>query len=273
MPRTRGLFGRHSAQPISRPGAAAGDENIAQYHHVLATFRHSLLFYYFGNSDLVSHMMWRCMDPSHPAYNAEFDAPYADVIPELYKRLDGVVGWTLEHMPPNTLLVVMSDHGFTSWRRAFNLNTWLQQQGYLVVRDAATAAADGAPGGDAGALANIDWQRTRAYGLGLNGCTSPGGRERWGIVRRPIATLLGDRDPARGHHRSGDRAAGREPRVCWRDPIRPRPARGRSNIIVGYAKGTRCSDKSALGLVRPVFADNVWRVGATHGPHRGARHP
>jgi hypothetical protein len=142
----------------------AGDENIAQYHHVLATFRHGLLFYYFGNSDLVSHMMWRCMDPSHPAYNAEFDAPYADVIPELYERLDGVVGWTLEHMPANTLLVVMSDHGFTSWRRAFNLNTWLQQQGYLVVRDAATGQPGSESAGDAGALANIDWQRTRAYG-------------------------------------------------------------------------------------------------------------
>src|SRR5678815_1855166 len=123
------------------------------------------------------------MDPSHPAYDAEFDAPYADVIPQLYQRMDEVVGWTLEHMPAQTLLVVMSDHGFTSWARAFNLNTWLQQQGYLVERDAVPASQAEPGGSGAGALANIDWQRTRAYGLGLNGLyINQSGRERWGIV-------------------------------------------------------------------------------------------
>ena len=32
---------------------------------------------------------------------------------------------------PDDLLVVMSDHGFASWRRAFNLNSWLRDNGYL----------------------------------------------------------------------------------------------------------------------------------------------
>jgi predicted AlkP superfamily phosphohydrolase/phosphomutase len=48
----------------------AGDEVKAQFHHVLNGFRDGLLFYYFGNVDQVSHMMWRARDPGHPAYDA-----------------------------------------------------------------------------------------------------------------------------------------------------------------------------------------------------------
>ena len=56
----------------------------------------------------------------------------------------------------------MSDHGFTSWRRSFHLNGWLRDHGYLTVLD---------PGlqDDPGLFQNVDWSRTRAYGLGLNG--------------------------------------------------------------------------------------------------------
>ena len=48
----------------------AGEENLRQYRYVLDQFTGGLLFYYFGNVDQVSHMMWRARDPGHPAYNA-----------------------------------------------------------------------------------------------------------------------------------------------------------------------------------------------------------
>jgi predicted AlkP superfamily phosphohydrolase/phosphomutase len=104
----------------------AGEEVIRQYEYVLDQFKSGLLFYYFGNSDLMSHMLWRTMDPDHPAYNPETDYQYRDVIPSLCASFDEVVGYTLERMGPETLLVVMSDHGFASWRRAFSLNGWLR---------------------------------------------------------------------------------------------------------------------------------------------------
>src|SRR5439155_110265 len=89
-----------------------------------------LLFYYFGNGDLVSHMMWRAMDPGHPAYKLE-DAQFADTVKKIYEQFDGIVGKTLPRIAEGATLVVMSDHGFTSWRRAFHLNTWLKNEGYL----------------------------------------------------------------------------------------------------------------------------------------------
>jgi predicted AlkP superfamily phosphohydrolase/phosphomutase len=82
----------------------AGEENIKQYEHILGEYDDGLLFHYFGNTDLVGHIIWRSMDPDHPAYDPEVDASYADVMPDLYRRMDEVVGHTLDTMPEGTLL-------------------------------------------------------------------------------------------------------------------------------------------------------------------------
>jgi predicted AlkP superfamily phosphohydrolase/phosphomutase len=149
----------------------------------------------------------------------------------------------------------MSDHGFTSWRRAFHLNAWLREQGYLVVRDPYLRD-------DPGMFLNVDWARTRAYGLGLNGLyINLRGRERPGIVSSAARDLL---------------LAEIETRLLETiDPATGRPAvtrvyrsdqyyrdRGHLDIgpdlIVGYAKGTRCSNESALGEVgREILTDNT----------------
>jgi predicted AlkP superfamily phosphohydrolase/phosphomutase len=176
-------------------------ENHAQYRHVLDGFENGLLFYYFGHVDQVSHMMWRPMDPDHPAYDPEDDPAFAHVIEDLYAGLDAIVGETLAHLGRDDLLVVMSDHGFTSWRRTFHLNSWLRDHGYLAVLDPYRRD-------DPGYFPNVDWTRTRAYALGLNGLyVNLGGREVNGTVGRAdrealvadiAARLLATIDPATG---------------------------------------------------------------------------
>src|SRR6185369_773814 len=120
---------------------------------VLNDFRDGVLFYYFGELDQVSHMLWRARDPGHPAYDPDRDAPYAGVIDDLYVAYDDLIAETLRRTGADTSVLVLSDHGFTSWRRTFNLNTWLYQQGYLALRNPAI-------GHDPGLLQNIDWSRT-----------------------------------------------------------------------------------------------------------------
>lgn len=233
----------------------AGDENRRQYRYVLDGFSDGLLFYYFGNVDQVSHMMWRPRDPGHPAYNAEVDARHARVVEELYQGLDAIISDTLERLGPDDLLVVMSDHGFTSWRRAFHLNSWLRDQGYLAVRDPSRLD-------DAGFFTAVDWSRTRAYALGLNGLyinlkgrekdgvVEPGARE--ALVSEIAERLLGTRDPATGHP-AITKVYRREQvyAMAGNEDVAP-------DLVVGYAKGTRGSDESALGgLSREVIVDNT----------------
>src|SRR5262245_40694220 len=82
-------------------------------------------------TDRISHMMWRLIDPKHPMYDAALAAKHGDAIEKVYRRADSLVGRLLEKMPEGTTFMVMSDHGFHSFRRGVNLNTWLVQNGYM----------------------------------------------------------------------------------------------------------------------------------------------
>ena len=244
-----------SASEFLAQARIAGDENIRQYRYELSRFDDGFLFYYFGNVDQVSHMMWRPMDPAHPAYNAATDAPFRSVVEDLYVGLDRIVGETMNRLSANDLLLVMSDHGFASWRRAFNLNSWLRDNGYLVVRE-------GLPPTSTGFFSNVDWSRTRAYALGLNGLyINMKGRESHGAVdaadRDRLVTEIGTKLTATIDPQTGTKAI---TRVFRRETVYT--LRGFEDIapdmIVGYAKGTRSSDESALGgLAREVFENNT----------------
>jgi predicted AlkP superfamily phosphohydrolase/phosphomutase len=227
-------------------------ENLRQFDYVLPRATDGLLFYYFGHVDQVSHMMWRAMDPAHPAYT-EADAKYRRVVEELYVEMDGVVGRTAAALGPDDLLVVMSDHGFAPWRRAVNLNSWLRDAGYLAVTSARAAMAP--------ALGGVDWTRTRAYAVGLNGLyINTQGREGKGIVPAETRQTLAE-EIASQLQTVIDTATG-EPAVT-RAFVREQAYAGRAHldlspdVVVGYARGTRVSSDSALGIVSPdVFSDN-----------------
>ena len=256
---TEGIFSR---EEFLAQAHITGREIIEQYDHVLSRFERGLLFYYFGNLDQISHMMWRPMDPDHPAYDETADEPFRSVVEDIYAELDGVVGRTLDAMPEGTTLIVMSDHGFTSWRRSFHLNSWLRDQGYLVVRDPYLKK-------DPGLFMNVDWTRTRAYGLGLNGLyINLRGRERSGIVSASArellmeeieAKLLATIDPTTGQP-AVTRVYRRDDYYRDRGFLDIGP-----DLLVGYAKGTRGSNESALGEVGPdVLTDNTEEWSGDH---------
>jgi predicted AlkP superfamily phosphohydrolase/phosphomutase len=244
--------GVFTAAEFEAQARIAGDEVIRQYAYVLDGFHDGLLFYYFGNGDLVSHMMWRAMDPGHPAYKPE-DAQFADTVKKIYEQFDHIVGETLPRVEAGATLVVMSDHGFTSWRRAFHLNTWLKNEGYLTVRDPNLKD-------DPGFYANVDWSRTRAYGLGVNGLyINVAGREKDGVVdpgqREALAREIGEKLLQAVDPKTGQRAV---TKVLRREEYRDRGhLEIGPDLIVGYAKGTRGSDESALGKLMPeAITDN-----------------
>ena len=233
----------------------AGEEVRLQYRLVLDRFTGGLLFYYFGNVDQVSHMMFRARDPEHPAYDPAVDAKYAGVIDTLYAGLDRIVGETLDRLGAGDTLMVLSDHGFAPWRRTFHLNTWLKEAGYLTQAAAAPAA-------DTGFFARVDWTRTRAYGVGLNGLylnlrgrevsgtVAPDDRER--IISEIAAKLLATIDPATGRP-AVTRVYRREDVYTDAGYFDRAP-----DLVIGYARGTRASDESALGGIGPeVLVDNT----------------
>ena len=249
---SEGVFTR--AEFIAQ-AALAGAEVERQYYPLLEAFDDGLLFYYFGNLDQVSHMMYQHLEGADIGTASQADPEFADVIPELYQAADRIVGETLDHLDPGDLLIVMSDHGFAPWRRSFNLNSWLRDEGYLVLKDPNLAT-------DPGQFLNVDWGQTRAYGLGFNGLyINQQGRERDGNVPAQQAGALlaeiADRlknviDPATGLKAVTRTYIARE---YFRDKqhldIGP-------DLIVGYARGMRNHSDSAIGTLNSeIFSDNL----------------
>ncbi len=229
-------------------------EQLRIFDRELGKFNSGLFFYYFSSTDQNAHMFWRAMDEHHPAYTAELGAKFSSVIEEIYVKMDEALGKAMARADSNTTLLVVSDHGFASYNRSFNLNTWLLQKGYLVLKANATSA------GSEEMLANVDWSRTRAYGLGLNGLyLNLRGRERDGIVApgQDADTLLSEISNGLLELRDGvnpvmtrvDRAVS----AYSGDQVSGAP-----DLILGYNRGYRAGWSTVLGGInKEVLEDNL----------------
>jgi predicted AlkP superfamily phosphohydrolase/phosphomutase len=224
-------------------------------------------FFYNSDIDLQCHMLWRLGDPRdpsephHPAWDEEAARKHGGDIERYYERVDGVLGHVRERLPKDTLLIVMSDHGHQPFSRMFHLNAWLRDEGYLVLED-------GKKTGYIAAADDVDWSRTRAYGIGFNSLyLNRDGREGQGIVSADQADelmeeisrrLVALRDP-----KNGAQVVLRVDRA--RDVYSGERVAEGPDMIVGYNVPYRGSDASTLGEVtEKVLEDNKSRWSGTH---------
>jgi predicted AlkP superfamily phosphohydrolase/phosphomutase len=143
-----------------------------------------VLVHYFEFTDRVQHMMFRFFDPKHPLYTAEGAAKWGGSILEAYQEMDRIVGETMKKRPEAAIMVV-SDHGFASFRRGMNYNTWLVKNGFMTLNGQDAKRMNLEDLFDQGDFfVNVDWSKTRAYALGLGQIyINEAGREKKGIVR------------------------------------------------------------------------------------------
>jgi predicted AlkP superfamily phosphohydrolase/phosphomutase len=228
-----------------------------------------LLFCLFDTPDRIQHMFWRFREPDHPANRSTEAAGatgtlvMARVIEDHYRRCDEIVGEVMARVGDNTLLIVLSDHGFNSFQRGVHLNGWLYDHGFLKLRD---GVSRGDEAGDL--LRNVDWTRTSAYALGLGSMyLNVRGRERDGVVAPEDAARVGAEikrgltgfvDPDRG------KVAIRG--VVSRDDVYSGPYAAESpDLVVNFSPGYRVSWQTALGGVpEGLCEDNLKKWSGDH---------
>jgi len=209
----------------------------------------------FDHSDRIQHLFWVTRGPDHPAYEAAFAEQYAHVLPDMYRDMDRLLGKAVAALGPDDGLMVMSDHGFGSFRRSVQVNTWLVQNGYMVLKG-------GKEGSDT-LFRDVDWVKTRAFSLGFASVyVNVKDREKNGIIARPeeydaLVTELAGKleqltDPATGQRpiQAVYRAA-----EIYRGPQAERGP----DLILGFAEGYRASWQMAIGgaPAGDIFADNT----------------
>ena len=228
-------------------------EREAQCVTALDRLRAGTLVCVFDATDRIQHMFWRDFDPSHPAGHDREGSPHRHAVRELYEHNDALLGRIVKRLQPDDVLMVISDHGFSSFRRSVNLNVWLRDEGYLSLKPGAS--------GEQEWLRDIDWSRTRAYCAGLTGLyLNLDGRESHGVVKAGaeavalkaelVERLSGLRDVDTGE--VGIREAF-DTASLYQGPFRDKAP----DILIGFNAGYRTSGSCARGVVAgPVFQDN-----------------
>lgn len=226
------------------------DESLRMMDYALERFEDGVLFFYFSSTDLQAHIFWWDSDERHPVRKADEAKKYMAAIESLYERMDQALGRCRSRLGEDVTYVVMSDHGFSNFKRCVGLCTWLRDEGYLAA--------------DRSVLADADWGKTRAYGLGLNGLyVNLKGREKLGIVDPKdrdalldeiTEKLLALKDPSTGQkvirrvYRAEETYQGPE-------------AAAAPDLIVGYERGYRASWNTCLGDLDAAVIfdnDNAW---------------
>ena len=222
-----------------------------------------LFFAVLSTPDRVQHMFFSDIDPLHPGHDPKAIATRGHVIRESYQAVDRLVGEVVSRLNPEDILMVVSDHGFAPFRTAVNLNRWLLEQGYLVLR------SDARPEGrslerdleQSGAFRDVDWSKTRAYHMGLGRIwVNMRGREPSGIVSSAeVPSLTAEiREKLlalRHENRAVIASVALADELYGKDRV---AASESSDLIVGFERGYRVSWNACLGGVdEPLFAPNL----------------
>ncbi len=242
---------------------AIHEERRTQFFHALKRQPDGVVSCVFDATDRIQHMFFRYLDPDHPANAGKDIEKHKDVIPDLYRTADMLVGETRDKLKKGDVLLVISDHGFKTFQRSVNLNTWFRENGYLFLKtDPGQGSLPAIAAGERFEVADIDWPRTRAYTNGLAGFfLNLKGRETDGCVDPSEAAALKKEliDALRGLPDT-ERGATEAITELWDcDDIYHGPYKSNSpDVIVGYKPGYRADWDAAVGAVGPrVISDNT----------------
>lgn len=209
----------------------------------------------FDTTDRISHMFYRYLDPDHPANEGKDVEKYKDTIRDVYMRMDDFLVEIREKVgnDPDTVLMVISDHGFCNFTRCANLNSWLRDEGYLHLKEGSTSKDW---------FQNVDWSKTKAFTLGLTGIfINRKGREAQGIVEEgpemdALCAEIKQKLEALEDPKNGNSVVSE---AFLTKKIHDGPyADMAPEILVGYERGYRHSWDCATGCVsEEVFTDNT----------------
>ncbi|MBD3415470.1 MAG: hypothetical protein GF421_13715 [Candidatus Aminicenantes bacterium] len=238
------------------------EERLKMFDYELNRFDSGVLFYYFSSTDQRQHMFWRHIDASSPLYDEKLASHYKDTIFNIYQTADMVLDQTLKKADKDTIVMAISDHGFTPFRRQFHINTWLKENGYHRLINERNQGEDSL-------FMNTDWGHTKAYALGLNGLyinqknresqgiVSPGA-EKDNLVYEIAGKLEKFRDPQTGE------------KVVLKAFVADKVYSGNQttyspDIILGFNRGYRISWASPLGRIpKKILEDNQDKWSGDH---------
>ena len=249
-------------KPFVKQASEVLREKTAMLDFELSRFEKGLLFCYFESSDIIQHMFWRYTDTKHPLYEENEPKEYKEMIQSWYEKMDDVLGRVLDGTSGDDILIVLSDHGFNTFRRTVHVNTWLRNNGYLELKSSGAES-----GGEL--LVDVDWSKTKAYAIGFGAIyINQQGRERDGIVTPGRETELLKEEISKKLKGWRDEKY-RQPVInnvySREDMFWGEYASQCPDLYIGFNKGYRASWQTALGgAPKELIEDNLRKWSGSH---------
>lgn len=219
------------------------ERRVQILHHLMDGFQEGVLASIFDDLDRVQHMFFH---------------DRRDVVHDWYRKLDRFVGdisRMVDQWNGRYRYLILSDHGFSDFKKKVHLNRWLVENNYLCIKNG---------GSD---LGGVDWNQTKAYAVGLNSIyLNVAGREGQGIVSAgEIEGLLNEIQMKLSDWTdSGEASIVQKVRLkheTFNGPF----ARFGPDLVVGYAAGYRASAETGLGKIPATALEpNTDHWGADH---------
>ncbi len=129
----------HIAQPLHRfdrsPAFIAEWDQIMAgrkklLHHLITQEPWDLFMVVFSITDNLAHVFWTYYDPGHPNYHKPEAPTYREAFRNAYITCDQLLGDLMDAAGPDTITLILSDHGFGSVRPRQYMQQRLMQGGY-----------------------------------------------------------------------------------------------------------------------------------------------
>jgi predicted AlkP superfamily phosphohydrolase/phosphomutase len=219
------------------------DRRIQILQYLMDDFKEGVLASIFDDLDRVQHMFFHSQ---------------MGVVQDWYRRLDRFVGdmtSRVQEWNGKNRYLILSDHGFSDFRKKVHLNRWLLDNGYLSRKT------------DGDDLTSVDWSKTTAYAVGLNSIyLNIAGREGQGIVTpEGVENLLSELKTKLLDWKDADQSLIMQKIRLKHETYSGPYTRLGPDLIVGYAPGYRASAETGLGKVPSISLEaNTDHWGADH---------
>jgi len=234
------------------------DERNKMFWYEFNKFDKGVFAFVFDSGDRLQHMYW----DEKNLFNVKEGLSVNKEVVDYYIKKDELLGEVLNKMDNKTALMIFSDHGFTSFERAVSINTWLVENGFMVLTDGYNKNDDGA------LFKFVDWSKTKAYSMGFAGIyINLKAREGQGIVEEAekeeivndIIKKLEDFKDSKNNKKVITHAYKRE-EIYHGDYVKDSP-----DIVIGFEPGYRMSWQSAIGgLTQEPVIDNLKKWKGDH---------
>jgi predicted AlkP superfamily phosphohydrolase/phosphomutase len=152
--------------------------------HLMKEYNYDFFALVFDDTDFIQHYFWKYWEPEKFKDVSQEDIKkYGEFIPRVYEAVDNSIGQIINNIDENTIIILVSDHGFQAqeWKYFYNdFNILLEELDLLKFTNITNKN-------------NIDWLQTKAYyceedivlrGSGQGICINLKQRESNGIINQ-----------------------------------------------------------------------------------------